>query len=126
MNAKPPASGPSSPDAPGRDAGPRGESPVPEAAAGELPPAGSFDALGLPPELLRTMTDLGVTDPFPIQAATLPNALAGRDVLGRARTGRARRWRSGSRCSSARRGCGRSRSVRSPWSWCRPGNSRSR
>ena len=33
------------------------------------------------------MTGLGVTEPFPIQAATLPNALAGRDVLGRARTG---------------------------------------
>lgn len=53
----------------------------------DLPPAESFDALGLPPELLRTLTDLGVTEPFPIQAATLPNALAGRDVLGRARTG---------------------------------------
>jgi superfamily II DNA/RNA helicase len=33
------------------------------------------------------MTGLGVTHPFPIQAATLPDALAGRDVLGRARTG---------------------------------------
>ncbi|GGV73668.1 DEAD/DEAH box helicase [Streptomyces griseoloalbus] len=47
----------------------------------------SFDALGLPPELLKTMTGLGVTKPFPIQAAALPDALAGRDVLGRARTG---------------------------------------
>ncbi|OQD57649.1 RNA helicase [Streptomyces phaeoluteigriseus] len=52
-----------------------------------MPPAASFDALGLPPELLTAMTGLGVTEPFPIQAATLPNALAGRDVLGRARTG---------------------------------------
>ncbi|WP_443032576.1 DEAD/DEAH box helicase [Streptomyces sp. DH41] len=51
------------------------------------PPAASFDALGLPPALLKTMTGLGVTEPFPIQAATLPDALAGRDVLGRARTG---------------------------------------
>ncbi|UIX28675.1 DEAD/DEAH box helicase [Streptomyces sp. GQFP] len=59
---------------------------TPEGATG-LPPAESFDALGLPPKLLATMTDLGVTEPFPIQAATLPNALAGRDVLGRARTG---------------------------------------
>ncbi|MGW3647169.1 DEAD/DEAH box helicase [Streptomyces sp. NPDC000878] len=59
---------------------------TPEGATG-LPPAESFGALGLPPELMRTMTDLGVTEPFPIQAATLPNALAGRDVLGRARTG---------------------------------------
>ncbi|AQS71739.1 RNA helicase [Streptomyces pactum] len=37
--------------------------------------------------MVRTMTGLGVTRPFPIQAATLPDALAGRDVLGRARTG---------------------------------------
>ncbi|MDV7217586.1 DEAD/DEAH box helicase [Streptomyces prunicolor] len=50
-------------------------------------PAASFDQLGLPPELVETMTGLGVTEPFPIQAATLPDALAGRDVLGRARTG---------------------------------------
>ncbi|MFD4872158.1 DEAD/DEAH box helicase [Streptomyces sp. NPDC058420] len=51
------------------------------------PPAVSFDQLGLPPALVETMTGLGVTEPFPIQAATLPGALAGRDVLGRARTG---------------------------------------
>ncbi|MDN3027884.1 DEAD/DEAH box helicase [Streptomyces sp. S.PB5] len=47
----------------------------------------SFEALGLPPELTEAMAGLGVTEPFPIQAATLPDALAGRDVLGRARTG---------------------------------------
>jgi len=51
------------------------------------PPTASFATLGLPPELVATMTDLGVTEPFPIQAATLPDALAGHDVLGRARTG---------------------------------------
>ncbi|MFF4470230.1 DEAD/DEAH box helicase [Streptomyces sp. NPDC001599] len=50
-------------------------------------PTASFDGLGLPPVLVETMTALGVTQPFPIQAATLPEALAGRDVLGRARTG---------------------------------------
>lgn len=73
MNAKPPA--------------PKGELTTPQTAAPGLPPAESFDALGLPPELTVTMAGLGVTEPFPIQAATLPNALAGRDVLGRARTG---------------------------------------
>ena len=51
------------------------------------PPAVSFDQLGLPPALVETMTGLGVTEPFPIQAATLPGALEGHDVLGRARTG---------------------------------------
>lgn len=41
----------------------------------------------MPAELLKTLTAQGVTDPFPIQAATLPNSLAGRDLLGRGRTG---------------------------------------
>jgi superfamily II DNA/RNA helicase len=52
-----------------------------------LPPAGSFAELGLPVELTGVLAALGVREPFPIQAATLPSALAGRDVLGRARTG---------------------------------------
>ncbi|MBD0712814.1 DEAD/DEAH box helicase, partial [Streptomyces sp. CBMA370] len=46
-----------------------------------------FAAFGLPPELLAVLTRLGVDEPFPIQSATLPDALAGRDVLGRGRTG---------------------------------------
>ncbi|MCR8574985.1 DEAD/DEAH box helicase [Streptomyces sp. Isolate_219] len=50
-------------------------------------PVASFADLELPAEVLRTLTELGVREPFPIQAATLPNALAGRDVLGRGRTG---------------------------------------
>ncbi|MFD5266332.1 DEAD/DEAH box helicase [Streptomyces sp. NPDC058335] len=66
---------------------PQGDLSTPQPVAPGLPAAASFDALGLPPELLTAMTGLGVTEPFPIQAATLPNALAGRDVLGRARTG---------------------------------------
>lgn len=51
------------------------------------PPVTSFADLGLPAELLRTLAEHDVTVPFPVQAATLPNALAGRDVLGRGRTG---------------------------------------
>ncbi|THC55189.1 DEAD/DEAH box helicase [Streptomyces sp. A1499] len=51
------------------------------------PQAGSFADLGLPPALLRTLGEQGVETPFPIQAATVPDALAGRDVLGRGRTG---------------------------------------
>ena len=35
----------------------------------------------------RILSDLGITTPTPIQAATLPDSLAGRDVLGRGRTG---------------------------------------
>ncbi|MFF9341326.1 DEAD/DEAH box helicase [Streptomyces sp. NPDC014773] len=52
-----------------------------------LPAVASFDELGLPPEVRELLTAQGVVTPFPIQAATLPNALAGRDVLGRGRTG---------------------------------------
>ncbi|MCB5909718.1 DEAD/DEAH box helicase [Streptomyces pinistramenti] len=52
-----------------------------------VPPVASFADLELPAEVLRTLTALGVREPFPIQAATLPNAIAGRDVLGRGRTG---------------------------------------
>nr|SBO90612.1 ATP-dependent RNA helicase [Nonomuraea gerenzanensis] len=37
--------------------------------------------------MLKVLTGLGLNEPFPIQAATLPNSLAGRDVLGRGRTG---------------------------------------
>jgi superfamily II DNA/RNA helicase len=52
-----------------------------------LPAVGSFAELDLPNALQATLGQEGVTEPFPIQAATLPNALAGRDVLGRGRTG---------------------------------------
>ncbi|WP_199484944.1 DEAD/DEAH box helicase [Actinomadura craniellae] len=41
----------------------------------------------MPAALLATLGGQGVTEPFPIQAATLPDSLAGRDVLGRGRTG---------------------------------------
>uniref|UniRef100_UPI0028113379 DEAD/DEAH box helicase n=1 Tax=Cellulomonas sp. TaxID=40001 RepID=UPI0028113379 len=47
----------------------------------------SFSSLGLPEVLVRSLAARGVSEPFPIQAATLPDTLAGRDVLGRGRTG---------------------------------------
>lgn len=46
-----------------------------------------FGTLGVPFPLLEVLTSQGKTTPFPIQAATLPDTLAGRDVLGRGRTG---------------------------------------
>jgi superfamily II DNA/RNA helicase len=52
-----------------------------------LPAVESFADLAMPAQLLATLGHEGVTVPFPIQAATLPNSLAGRDVLGRGRTG---------------------------------------
>ncbi|MBP0450409.1 MULTISPECIES: DEAD/DEAH box helicase [unclassified Kitasatospora] len=51
------------------------------------PPAASFAELELPKGILNALTREGVTEPFPIQAATLPDSIAGRDVLGRGRTG---------------------------------------
>ncbi|HEV7829623.1 MAG TPA: DEAD/DEAH box helicase [Pseudonocardiaceae bacterium] len=47
----------------------------------------SFRELGIRPELLTVLARQGLTSAFPIQVATLPDALAGRDVLGRGRTG---------------------------------------
>ncbi len=46
-----------------------------------------FADLGLGGNIVRTLAELGATTPFPIQAATIPDTLRGRDVLGRARTG---------------------------------------
>nr|WP_246195563.1 DEAD/DEAH box helicase [Halopolyspora algeriensis] len=46
-----------------------------------------FDQLGLPKALVRELARTGLTEAFPIQAATIPDALAGSDVLGRAQTG---------------------------------------
>jgi superfamily II DNA/RNA helicase len=47
----------------------------------------SFEDLNLPQALLTVLREQGINAPFPIQSATLPDALAGRDVLGRAQTG---------------------------------------
>ncbi|MFJ4835963.1 DEAD/DEAH box helicase [Streptomyces sp. NPDC088747] len=71
----------------GRPSAPQGEFALPDTITPALPPVAAFSELGLPAELLKALTDLGVNEPFPIQAATLPNSLAGRDVLGRGRTG---------------------------------------
>ncbi|TXS54408.1 DEAD/DEAH box helicase [Streptomyces sp. t39] len=85
MNAKPPAHRHvDAPEtravkAPGEDAA--------HTPAAAPPPATTFAELGLPADVLRVMDDSAVREPFPIQAATLPGALAGRDVVGRARTG---------------------------------------
>jgi superfamily II DNA/RNA helicase len=53
----------------------------------ESAPVASFVDLGVPPRLVEALRRRGVERPFPIQVRTLPDALAGRDVLGRAATG---------------------------------------
>jgi superfamily II DNA/RNA helicase len=47
----------------------------------------TFASLGVPAPIVAALTQTGIIGPFPIQAAALPDALAGRDVLGRGRTG---------------------------------------
>ncbi|MGK5533252.1 DEAD/DEAH box helicase [Streptomyces sp. URMC 129] len=80
--------------APGRAAAPRhrttaphGEFALPVTASPALPPVESFAELAMPAPLLAALRSEGLSAPFPIQAATLPNTLAGRDALGRGRTG---------------------------------------
>ncbi|MGW2024510.1 DEAD/DEAH box helicase [Streptomyces decoyicus] len=59
------------------------ETPAAEAATDTV----TFADLGLPEGVVRKLAQNGVTTPFPIQAATIPDALAGKDILGRGRTG---------------------------------------
>ncbi|MER6061969.1 DEAD/DEAH box helicase [Streptomyces sp. NPDC001792] len=58
---------------------------APEAA--DTTPQTTFADLGLPEGVVRKLAQNGVTTPFPIQAATIPDALDGKDILGRGRTG---------------------------------------
>ena len=47
----------------------------------------TFAALGVPEALVENLAAQGIAEPFPIQVKSLPDSLAGRDVLGRGRTG---------------------------------------
>mgnify|MGYP001818835907 FL=1 len=47
----------------------------------------TFDDLGLPRALTASLASHDITEPFPVQASTIPDALAGRDVSGKAPTG---------------------------------------
>ncbi len=47
----------------------------------------TFDALGVSPDLVAVLRERGIETAFPIQAITIPDALAGRDVCGKAKTG---------------------------------------
>ncbi|WP_239524145.1 DEAD/DEAH box helicase [Geodermatophilus normandii] len=70
---------------------PAAPAPAVEIPAGDvptvLPTDTTFAELGVPAPLVEVLTASGITAPFPIQVATLPDSLAGRDVLGRGRTG---------------------------------------
>ena len=47
----------------------------------------TFRDLGIAPALANTLNAQGITHPFPIQIATVPDAIAGHDILGRGQTG---------------------------------------
>jgi superfamily II DNA/RNA helicase len=64
---------------------PAERSAVPE--TDETETAVTFASLGVPAPLVAALAQDGIVSPFPVQAATLPDALAGRDILGRAQTG---------------------------------------
>ncbi|WP_436789735.1 DEAD/DEAH box helicase [Yinghuangia sp. YIM S10712] len=70
-----------------RQLAPQGEFAPPKTVTPALPAVAAFSELAMPTPLLAALGRQGLTVPFPIQAATLPNTLAGRDVLGRGRTG---------------------------------------
>ena len=53
----------------------------------EVEPAADFRSLALPEPLLKALSDVGYESPSPIQAATIPPLLAGRDMVGQAQTG---------------------------------------
>ncbi|NCF79824.1 MAG: DEAD/DEAH box helicase, partial [Alphaproteobacteria bacterium] len=47
----------------------------------------TFDELGLAPEIMKAINDVGYTEPTPIQAEAIPQIIANHDVLGIAQTG---------------------------------------
>jgi len=57
------------------------------AATRPSPSTPTFTDLGVHDALSSLLAHRGITEPFPIQVATIPDAMAGRDVLGRGRTG---------------------------------------
>jgi ATP-dependent RNA helicase DeaD len=79
-------------DAPTVDASTRDASTVEASAAAALPaepaaPTITFAELGLHADVLRAVEEMGFTEPMPVQAATMPLVVAGRDLMVQSRTG---------------------------------------
>src|ERR1700690_2021959 len=58
-----------------------------EAASGDSAPKTTFADLGLKPEVLKAVTDMGFVEPMDVQRATIPLTREGRDILVQSRTG---------------------------------------
>ena len=82
-----PQSGPFLPEPLHGDEGGFGPPLVPITAQEHVITTKSFAALGVAPDLAEALAASGITSPFPIQAMTIPDAIAGRDVCGKAQTG---------------------------------------
>jgi superfamily II DNA/RNA helicase len=119
------ASGRSRQQAPRRAAAPPQQSELDralEAAATLAPPEPTtFAALGMPAPLVSALAERGIESPFAIQSRALPEALSGRDVLGKAQTGSGKTLAFGlpvlARLASQRRESGGDRpgTSRRPW-----------
>jgi superfamily II DNA/RNA helicase len=72
---------------PRRDASSALDAALAAAAALPEPPPASFAELGVHPRLVTVLAARGILAPFAIQSRAIPEALAGRDILGRAQTG---------------------------------------
>ena len=78
------------------------------------PETTSFAGLGLPPALVAALLQRGIAAPFAIQARVLPDAVAGRDVLGRAQTGSGKTLAFGLPLLARLRATGRRRAPSAP------------
>ena len=99
---------------------------LPEITEISAAPAGpsEFTLLGLPKPLVTGLSRQGIDSPFPIQRATIPDMLAGSDVLGRGQTGSGKTLAFGLPMMTRIAGVqGPPRATRWPSSWCRPASS---
>ncbi len=78
---------PTSTDAPGSSDAGGSDAPAALASADEPAPAPTFADVGVHPQIVAALADVGITHPFPIQAMTMPVALTGHDIIGQAKTG---------------------------------------
>ena len=74
----------------------------------------------LAPELTAVLASQGITEPTPVQSAVVPDAMAGYDVLGRARTGSGKTLAFGLPILSRWPASARARATPAPWSSSRP------
>jgi len=108
-----------------RDPGSALEVGLAAAAAVPEPAAASFAELGVHPGLVSALAAGGIREPFAIRSRAMPDALAGRDVPGRAQTGSGKTLAFGLPLLTRLAASPPPRQQKAPraWSWCPPANS---